>query len=98
MNREEERETMSLQTIEPKIRELAEGFKGRIAYRIEDDHGCFIEYHGEEAFQSASLIKLPIIIEGYRQSEQKKNLSESASDHSSERNNRRLRSFACPDE
>lgn len=63
---------MSLQTIEPKIRELAEAFEGRIAYRIEDGDGSFIEYHEDETFQSASLIKIPMIIEGYRQSEQRK--------------------------
>lgn len=62
---------MTLQSIEPKILELIETFEGRIAYQIENDRGESISYHEHEVFQSASLIKIPMIIEGYRQAENK---------------------------
>lgn len=63
---------MSLQTIEKKILALVESFNGRIAYKIENSDSESIVYHEDESFQSASLIKIPMIIEGYRQSEAKK--------------------------
>ena len=63
---------MSLQTIEHKILDAVGTFDGRIAYKIENSDGEFIAYHEDESFQSASLIKIPMIIEGYRQSEEKK--------------------------
>lgn len=62
---------MSLQSIEQKILEFVEPFDGRIAYRIENASGESISYHEDESFQSASLIKIPMIIEGYRQAEKK---------------------------
>ncbi|MFJ7639216.1 serine hydrolase [Peribacillus sp. NPDC097206] len=63
---------MSLQTIEHKILDAVGSFDGRIAYKIENSDGESIAYHEDESFQSASLIKIPMIIEGYRQSEEKK--------------------------
>ncbi|MGE7764207.1 serine hydrolase [Peribacillus sp. NPDC096540] len=63
---------MTLQTIEHEILALVERFDGRIAYKIENADGDTIGYHEDESFQSASLIKIPMIIEGYRQSEEKK--------------------------
>lgn len=63
---------MTLKTIEHDILALVEAFNGRIAYKIENGLGDTIGYHENESFQSASLIKIPMIIEGYRQSEQKK--------------------------
>ncbi|MCK1992765.1 serine hydrolase [Peribacillus muralis] len=69
---------MALQTIEHDILALVEGFNGKIAYKIENGSGDTIGLHKEESFQSASLIKIPMIIEGYRQSERKKiNLKQS---------------------
>ena len=62
---------MNLQSIEPKILDLVESFEGRIGYTIEKDGGESISYHEHESFQSASLIKIPMIIEGYRQAEKK---------------------------
>lgn len=63
---------MSLQSIENNILALVDSFDGRIAYKIENSDGESIAFHEEESFQSASLIKIPMIIEGYRQSEEKK--------------------------
>lgn len=63
---------MSLQSIEQKLLSLIEAFDGRIAYKIENNEGESISYHKDEIFQSASLIKIPMIIEGYRQAEKKK--------------------------
>ncbi|MFD4815538.1 serine hydrolase [Peribacillus butanolivorans] len=63
---------MALLTIEHEILALVETFDGRIAYKIENADGDTISYHDDESFQSASLIKIPMIIEGYRQSEEKK--------------------------
>ncbi|AOH54007.1 hypothetical protein ABE28_006560 [Peribacillus muralis] len=63
---------MTLQTIENDILALVEAFDGKIAYKLETDLGDTIGYHEEDLFQSASLIKIPMIIEGYRQSERKK--------------------------
>ena len=62
---------MNLQSIEKSILDLVETFDGRIAYKIENDRGDSISYHEDESFQSASLIKIPMIIEGYRQAEKK---------------------------
>ena len=62
---------MNLQSIEKTILDLVETFDGRIAYKIETDSGESISYHEDESFQSASLIKIPMIIEGYRQAEKK---------------------------
>lgn len=62
---------MSLQSIEQKVLALTNTFNGRIGYRIENDRGESISYHEDELFQSASLIKIPMIIEGYRQAEKK---------------------------
>src|SRR3954452_12041518 len=62
---------MNLPFIEQKILELVETFDGRIAYKIENDRGESISYHEDKLFQSASLIKIPMIIEGYRQAEKK---------------------------
>lgn len=62
---------MNLQSIEEKVLELVNGFDGRIGYKIENDNGDSISYHEAESFQSASLIKIPMIIEGYRQAEKK---------------------------
>ena len=69
---------MSLQSIEQKILELVGTFDGRIAYRIENASGESISHHEDESFQSASLIKIPMIIEGYRQAEKETNLFKSA--------------------
>ena len=63
---------MSLQSIEQKILSHIETFEGRIAYKIENDKAESIAYHEDDSFQSASLIKIPMIIEGYRQAEKKK--------------------------
>lgn len=62
---------MSLQSIEAKILEMVEAFDGRIAYKIENDRGESISYHEDEVFQSASLIKIPMIIEAFRQAEKR---------------------------
>ncbi len=64
-------DNMSLQSIEQNILELVEKFNGRIGYKIESDSGESISHHEDESFQSASLIKVPMIIEGYRQAETK---------------------------
>ena len=69
---------MNLQSIEKSILDLVETFDGRIAYKIENDGGESISYHEDESFQSASLIKIPMIIEGYRQAEKKEIYLESA--------------------
>ncbi|WP_340373096.1 serine hydrolase [Peribacillus sp. FSL E2-0218] len=62
---------MTLQMIENDIWALVDAFDGNIAYKIESGFGDMIGYQEEDSFQSASLIKIPMIIEGYRQSERK---------------------------
>ncbi|WP_285769546.1 serine hydrolase [Peribacillus sp. SI8-4] len=63
---------MTLQTIENDLLALVEAFDGNIAYKMETDLGDVIGYQEGDRFQSASLIKIPMIIEGYLQSERKK--------------------------
>ncbi|PJN86886.1 serine hydrolase [Bacillus sp. mrc49] len=62
---------MTVQMIENDILALVDAFDGNIAYKIESGFGDMIGYQEEDSFQSASLIKIPMIIEGYRQSERK---------------------------
>lgn len=59
---------MSLPTIEKDIIELVQLFDGRISYKIEKDEQV-IEYNSHDIYQSASLIKIPMLVEGFRQVE-----------------------------
>ncbi|MDQ0217364.1 serine hydrolase [Peribacillus cavernae] len=52
------------------IKQLLEPFDGRIAFKIEMDDQM-IEQKSEDIFPSASLIKIPILIETFRQSEER---------------------------
>ncbi|WP_110929186.1 serine hydrolase [Bacillus massiliglaciei] len=61
---------MSLQAIEKEVLQLAEEFNGKFACQIVWDEEI-IDYHSDERFQSASLIKIPMIVEGFRQAEAK---------------------------
>ena len=81
---------MNLQSIEQKILDLVESFEGRIGYTIEKDGGESISYHEDESFQSASLIKIPMIIEGYRQAEKKEIYLESAVNDTTFRSHSRI--------
>lgn len=57
---------MSITLLERDIMELVQQFDGRVSYKItEGKHS--IEYNSLETFQSASLIKIPILMEGRRQ-------------------------------
>lgn len=62
---------MSLPTIEKDIIELVQLFDGRISYKIEKDEQV-IEYNSHDIYQSASLIKIPMLVEGFRQVEKNK--------------------------
>ena len=59
---------MDFKTLEKKISELVVSCEGRMAIVIETEAGS-IGVNQTEIFSSASLIKVPILIEGFRQSE-----------------------------
>lgn len=60
---------MDFTTLEKKISELVARCEGRVGIVIETEEGT-IRVNHEEIFSSASLIKVPILIEGFRQSEE----------------------------
>ncbi|SFJ79936.1 serine hydrolase [Thermoflavimicrobium dichotomicum] len=57
---------MSLQKLEEKIGQLLEAFSGKAGVAVETEEG-WIGFHENEPFLAASLIKVPIMIETYRQ-------------------------------
>ncbi|WP_409305116.1 serine hydrolase [Peribacillus sp. SCS-155] len=59
---------MKLSIVQKKIEGMLAGFNGRAAYKIEAS-GEVIEHNSHDIFQSASTIKIPILLEGFRQSE-----------------------------
>jgi len=59
---------MNFATLEKRVLELADCCEGRIGLVIVTKDGV-IEINHEERFSSASLIKVPILIEGFRQFE-----------------------------
>ncbi len=59
---------MDFNTLEKKVSELVACCEGRMGIVIETEEGT-IQVNPEEIFPSASLIKVPILIEGFRQSE-----------------------------
>lgn len=64
--RADRRMVLSIALLERDIMELVLQFDGRVSYKIVEGKQT-IEYNSLETFQSASLIKLPILMEGRRQ-------------------------------
>jgi beta-lactamase class A len=62
---------MDLSNLQKKIKSYIAEFPGRISYKIESEDQ-FIQKDAAEGFQAASLIKIPIIMEGFRQIEEGK--------------------------
>lgn len=59
---------MNFPTLEKKVLELVAACEGRMGIVIETEEGQ-IQVNHREVYSSASLIKVPILIEGFRQSE-----------------------------
>lgn len=62
---------MNENILEAKVKEIIDQCEGRMSVRIEvDDH--IIDFTSGKRYQAASLIKIPILIEAFRQVESKK--------------------------